>query len=198
VVWHFNPPSASHFGGVWERLIRTVRKVIAGVVPNTARLTDECLRTVLCEVESIVNSRPLTHVSCDPNDPMPLTPNQLIMLNKCPLPPPGSFQETDVYGRRWKCVQHIASEFWHRWIREYLPMLQSRSKWLHATLPIVVGDIVLIAGESSPRGVWPLAKVLEVRESLDGLVRSVRLRLKNGHEVLWPVSKCVKLESSLD
>jgi hypothetical protein len=198
VVWHFNPPSASHFGGVWERLIRTVRKVIAGVVPNTARLTDECLRTVLCEVESIVNSRPLTHVSCDPNDPMPLTPNQLIMLNKCPLPPPGSFQEADVYGRRWKCVQHIASEFWHRWIREYLPMLQSRSKWLHATLPIVVGDIVLIAGESSPRGVWRLAKVLEVRESLDGLVRSVRLRLKNGHEVLRPVSKCVKLESSLD
>lgn len=59
IKWEFNPPAASHMGGVWERQIRTVRKVLNAIIKNQT-LDDERLATLFCEVESIVNDRPLT------------------------------------------------------------------------------------------------------------------------------------------
>ena len=52
IEWHFNSLSASHMGGVWERLIRTTRRIMASVLPRTCRLIDEKLETVLCEIEA--------------------------------------------------------------------------------------------------------------------------------------------------
>ncbi|KAL0146900.1 hypothetical protein M9458_057839 [Cirrhinus mrigala] len=65
IQWIFNPPAASHHGGVWERQIRTIRK--------QQNVDDEGLQTVLCEVEAIVNDRPITKTSDDPNDTKSLT-----------------------------------------------------------------------------------------------------------------------------
>lgn len=48
IDWKVNPHHASHFGGVWERQIRTVRKVLNGVMKEQA-LTDEALSTLMCE-----------------------------------------------------------------------------------------------------------------------------------------------------
>ena len=60
----FNPPFASHFGGVFERQIGTIRKVLSGLLleQNTS-LTDECLSTLLHEVSAIINCRPLSHIN---------------------------------------------------------------------------------------------------------------------------------------
>ena len=41
IGWSFNPPSASHMGGVWERMIRTVRKVLLAIMPTHALMTDD-------------------------------------------------------------------------------------------------------------------------------------------------------------
>lgn len=73
IRWRFNPPTASHMGGVWERQIRTIRKLLS-VLMNQQQLTDEALQTFLCIVENVINNRPLTVVSDDPNDLEPLTP----------------------------------------------------------------------------------------------------------------------------
>ena len=196
VDWMFQTPMASHKGGVWERLIRTVRKVLVGIMPRNSRLTDECLQTVLCEVESIVNSRPLTKVSDDIRDESAITPNHLLLLNQKPVLSPGVFDETDLYRRRWKCVQHLANEFWRRWIREYLPDLNRRQKWFDQKQSVKIGDLVLLQDESVPRGVWPMGIVTDVKQSSDNLVRSVNLRLRNGKMLLRPVTKLVMLECS--
>ena len=50
VKWIFNPPSASHVGGVWERLIRSVRKILLSLT-NEQILSDESLNTFICEAE---------------------------------------------------------------------------------------------------------------------------------------------------
>jgi len=89
VQWVFNPPCGSHHGGLWERCIRTVRKVLNPPVREQV-LDDEELSTFTCEAESIVDSRPLTKVSDDVRDLEPLTPNHLLLLRYSQSFPPGS------------------------------------------------------------------------------------------------------------
>ncbi|KAK3745211.1 hypothetical protein QZH41_004250 [Actinostola sp. cb2023] len=96
IKWTFNPPAGSHHGGVWERCIRTVRKVMKAVVREQT-LDDEGLNTLMCEAESIINSRPLTKLSDDPRDMEPLTPNHLLLLHTGPTTPPGTFSKHDNY-----------------------------------------------------------------------------------------------------
>lgn len=78
VKWTFNPPATAHHGGVWERLIRMLKRILLSVTKQQT-LDDESLLTVMCEVEAILNSRPLTTISDDPNDLEPSTPNHLLL-----------------------------------------------------------------------------------------------------------------------
>ena len=116
VKWIFNPPGASHMGGVWERQIRTVRSVLNSVLSQQAP-DDEGLMTLFCCVESIVNGRPITKLSNDPKDPLPLTPNHLLLLRAGPSLPPGAFVKQDVYRHRWRQVQYLSDVFWSRWLK---------------------------------------------------------------------------------
>ena len=79
VRWVFNPPAASHMGGIWERMIRSVRKVLNALLKNQSP-NDEGLSTLMCEVEAILSCRPLTKVSDDPNGLQALSPNHLLLL----------------------------------------------------------------------------------------------------------------------
>ena len=58
INWSFNPPFASHFGGAWEKQIRTARKIMKNLSPGVV-YTGDVLQTVLCEVENVINFRPL-------------------------------------------------------------------------------------------------------------------------------------------
>ena len=163
VVWIFNPPYASHQGGAWERMIRIVRRVLTAIVNPNLTLSDEALSTVFCEVEGIVNSRPLIKLSSDTSDLDPLTPNHLLLMRGNASLPWTNASEGELYRRRWKMVQSLSSMFWKRWLREYLPELQRRMKWTQDCPNVKVGDLVLIVDELCPRGMWPLGLVDEVR-----------------------------------
>ena len=80
-------------------------------------LDDEGINTLMCEVEAIINGRPITKLSDDPRDMEPLTPNHLLMLRGGPTVPPATLTKQDIYGRRWRQVQYLANVFWRRWIR---------------------------------------------------------------------------------
>ena len=197
VKWSFIPPNAPHMGGIWERIVGVIKRVLSSLLMGDhARLTDEILDCVFCEVEAIVNSRPITKVSDSCNDPSALTPNHLLLMKDGPVLPPGVFKQNDMYKRRWKYVQHVSNEFWKRWLKEYLPELQKRSKWLKICENVGVGDLVLVVGENTPRYVWPIGVVSKVKKSDDGLVRSVTVRTKTS-ELCRPIHKIVLLESHL-
>ncbi|KXJ13779.1 hypothetical protein AC249_AIPGENE13314 [Exaiptasia diaphana] len=75
IIWRRNPPSASHMGGSWERQIRTIRSILRSLMHDFGHaIKDESLRTLLTEVESIINSRPLTFPPSDPLDLDHITP----------------------------------------------------------------------------------------------------------------------------
>ena len=176
-----NPPYASHMGGSSERQIRTVRSVLTSLLEETGRqLDDETFRTLLKEVQAIVNSRPMAlNDMSSPDLPDPLTPNHLLtMKSKVLMPPPGVFLREDIYlRRRWRRVQHLANVFWERWKKEFLLTLQPRKKWIKPQRNMVVNDVVIVKDENAPRNVWRLARVEEVFPSDDGLVRKVKLAM---------------------
>ena len=162
-------------------------------------LDDEGLSTLMCEVESIVNGRPITKVSDDPRDLHALTPNHLLLLRAGTSIPPGVFTEKDNYScRRWRQVQYLSNLFWRRWTREYLPSLQQRQKWHKVQGNLAINDIVLLMDESLPRSGWPLGRVLEVYyNQRGGLVRSAKVKTRS-KELVRPINKIVLLESSAE
>ena len=197
IEWSFIPPMASHMGGAWERMVGLVKRVMKSVLLGECRLSDEVLETVLCEIEGIVNGRPLTKLSDDANDVTPLTPNHLLMLKGGSAVPPGRFDANDIYRRRWRHAQHLANTFWRKWVRMYLPELQRRCKWTDTKPNLSVGDLVLITDMNTPRNLWPLALVVDATPGRDGLVRSVRLRTRTT-ELVRPITKVILLESATD
>ena len=72
IKWSLNPPCGSHHGGTWERCIRSLRKILRALLQEQTT-DDEGLATLMCEVESILNNRPLTVVSDDSRDLEPQT-----------------------------------------------------------------------------------------------------------------------------
>jgi len=139
-------------------------------------LDDESLQTFFVEIESILNNRPLTPVSDDPNDFSALTPMSFLHGSIDPVFPLDVFIESDGYRRSWRRVQLLADRFWARWLKQYLPMLQLRQKWLQPTRNLRVGDLVLMKNEAVRRGNWPKALVTDIFPDQDGIVRRVRIR----------------------
>ena len=148
---------------------------------------------IFCEIENIVNSRPMTKISDDVTDDVPLKPNHLLLMRGNLSYPWGVFYGGEVYRRHWKHAQNIVKVFWKRWLREYFPELQKRQKWLGIKSNLKVGDLVLVMDENAPKGSWPLGLIQEVSVGRDGLVRSARLKTVTS-VLTRPITKLVSLE----
>ena len=181
-------------------MIRTVRKVLDNILKDhQAKLDLDSFATLLCEVEYVVNSRPLTPESLtDPTSEVITTNHILTMKGELLLPPPGVFQRDDQYLRkRWRFVQYLANQFWYKWRKEYLSLLQERQKWKKERRNLNINDIVLVRDDDVPRAQWPLARIINVFPSEDGLVRSVELvTAATKNPIKRPVQKLVVLLES--
>ena len=94
ITWFFNHPTARHMGGIWERIMQSVKKILKALLSEQI-VGEESFLTVMAEAEAIVNSRPLTSNPDDPADAEPLTPNHLLLLRSNQPMPPGIFSKED-------------------------------------------------------------------------------------------------------
>lgn len=180
IEFKFNPPTASHFGGIFERLIRSAKKILSSLLGNQV-VTDEVMSTIFCEVEGVLNSRPLTPVIMDAQSDTPLTPNHLLFARSGGEFIPGLFNHKDCYGRRrWRQVQFLTDQFWMRWKQEYLQTLQVRQKWVSTKENLQQNDIVLIVDNTQPRGKWLTGRVTETIKDKLGRVRQVWVMSSQG------------------
>ncbi|KZC15198.1 hypothetical protein WN55_00443 [Dufourea novaeangliae] len=192
IDWHFIPPHAPHFGGLWESSVKSAKRHLLRVIGET-RLTFEELYTVLTQIEGCMNSRPLYPMSTDPSDLTPLTPGHF--LTGGPLTDLPSPDVTDVKVNRlsrFQLLQAMYQHFWRRWQQEYLHHLQQRNKW-KVDIPdqFGVGTMVVLKEDNLPPLRWKLGRITELHPGADHVTRVVSVQTANG-PVKRPVTKiCV-------
>ncbi len=192
INFQYNPPNSPHFGGSWEREIRSVKAALYTAI-GAQTVTEEVLRTVLIEIEGILNSKPLGYVSSDIADPDPVTPNSLLMGRLDSALPQVIYPESELLSRkRWRHSQILADQFWNCYLRNYLPGLQSRQKWQQEKDNLTVGTVVMIADPQFPRALWPTGKVKAVIPGTDGKVRAAEIQVKD-RTYIRPVVRLIKL-----
>ncbi len=174
IQWRFNPPYASHYGGVFERLIRAAKEALYHVLPSTVSLSLEQLYTSFAVVEAILNSRPLTYVSNDPMDLVPLTPNHFLYgASSLPL----FFPEANTsLAKRWSSLQQWTVSFQQAFAKQVRPHLQLATKKRAAGRDLQVGDVVTFFMPSASPS-WQLARIERVFPGQDKRVRTVELRV---------------------
>ena len=136
-------------------------------------------QTLLFEISGLLNSRPLTYGSSDPNDFQPITPKDFLAQPPVPNVPAGQFDDA-LPQERYRYVQRCTNLFWDLWIKLYLPTLITRKKWKQPVPNIEVGDVVLIADKNLPRGQWLTGRVTLIHPGHDKLVRVADVQTTNG------------------
>lgn len=193
--WHFIPPHSPNFGGLWEAGIKSTKQHLKRVIGNTT-LTFEEMTTMLSQVEACLNSRPLSQISENKDDPTPLTPGHFLVGEPLILIPESNFLYCNISSlKRWQLTQRMVQDFWHRWSREYLTQFYHRYKWSHQTPEPSLGRVVLVKEDDLPPAKWLYGLIVKKHPGLDGVTRVVSLKCK-GNIIKRPVSKlcCLPIE----
>ena len=173
-------------------MIKAAKKAFYAVFKDN-KVTDEDLITVFSGVEGMLNSRPLTYQTGDPRDDVPLTLNHFLYGQAG-----GSFAPGVEYKirfdprKRWRRVQEPISRVWQRWLKDYLPTLNTRPKWTSVEQDLKEGNIVLVLNPNLTRAKWPLGRITHTNPGQDGHTRVARVQC--GDKVMArPIHKLVPL-----
>ena len=198
IEWSFIPPSGPHWGGCWESLVKSFKRIFHALVDKKELRVDDFV-TLVTVVEGIMNRRPLLSVPSDVRDFHVLSPNDFLCPNV-----PATLSDAIVAGNplnaeelrsEWRRTRTLIDTFWTRWVKEYIASLQSLPKWRREKPNLGVGDIVLVINELAPREKWPMARVIQTFPDSHGHVRRVRLQNQHDRQFDREITKLVLLES---
>ncbi|XP_070170403.1 uncharacterized protein [Polyergus mexicanus] len=176
VKWHFIPPSAPHFGGLWEAGVKGLKFHLKRAI-GSRTLSQIEFATLLCQIEACLNSRPISALHDDPNDFSALTPGHFLVGRPLVSPPEESVLDIDSNRlSRWQQVRAILEQIWRSWSSDYLHTLQQRRKWQENKPELKINELVLLKNNLAPPSKWELARILDVHPGSDGHVRVVTLR----------------------
>lgn len=151
------------------------------VLDDGRRLTDEILMTSAAEAADIINSRPLVYASQESIEVDALTPNHFLRgicpNEPCQAAPPVS--PAEALRNSYRRTQQLTENMWQRWIREYVPTVNQRTKWFQETKNLNVCDLVYVV-EGTKRKCWVRGVIEEPIVSADGRVRQAWVRTNSG------------------
>lgn len=180
IDWNFIPACSPLFGGLWEAGVKSVKSHLKKVMVN-ASLNYEELNTLLTQIESILNSRPLTPLNSDPNDLEPLTPAHFLIGRSYMALPDRDFMHINSNRlRRFQHLQKLQQHFWARWSRDYLCQLQHRTKWKVGGTNINLDTLVLLKEDNTPPCHWKLGRVIQLYPGTGGAIRVVKVKCAQG------------------
>ena len=115
IIWKFNISLNPWKGTAWKSIVKLTKKTMKAVMKDRT-YHEESLITLLCEIETMLNSRPLLPCCNDPSDFDALIPNDFI-IKKFHNFAPGDFNKDDISLRKkLKSVQSYSNEFWRRFV----------------------------------------------------------------------------------
>jgi len=192
--WKFIPPSAPHMGGLWEAAVKSFKSHLLKIA-GKQKFNFEEFTTLLARIEAVLNSRPISSMTNDPNDFLPLTPGHFLGLSPLdrrisliPEPP----KENLSLINRWEKIKTLHHQFSIRWKEEYLKELHKRYKWQSPDRNLEIGEMVVLQDENLPPMEWKLGRVLETFPGRDGKVRAADVRTASG-VLRRPIVKIVPL-----
>lgn len=193
IVWRFNPPTAAWWGGWWERLIRSLKDLLKRMI-GSAKLTKLELEKCLIEVAYVMNERPLTTLTEDENDLIPLTPAMFMRdLPVAGLPESDKITRKDLQAAYRKII-NLKESLKARFRKEYLSnLIQKKSEV--STKDVEVGDVVLVGADNKKRFEWPLGRIMELIPGTDKKIRVAKVKTKNGI-LIRPLQRLFPLEVS--
>ena len=203
IIWKFNLPRASWWGGYFERMVGCVKRCLRKIL-GTSKLSQDELSTVLMEVENTLNTRPLTYLYDELGEV--LTPSHLLCSFRMSNLSENIKSEIDCHEdhnkltRRFLYLSYRLSHFWSRWRKEYITDLREYHKENNSKVNVVaVGDLVLIHDDNVKRGLWKMGVIETLIVGQDGKIRGAAVRKagKGKSEVVTrPLQKLVPLEIS--
>jgi Family of unknown function (DUF5641) len=176
IEWTFITPRSPHHGGAWEIMVKAMKRAMTALSKGQS-MNSDTFDTYLCLAMNMLNNRPLAK---HPNQENPhyLTPNDFVVGRQDTSLVPGV--EAIPYsklGNRWRQLETLGNQLWHRFIAEILPELSSREKWKSLQDNLKIGTLVLVLEPGLPRGVWKTGLITSVEEGKDGFERSVVVKV---------------------
>ncbi|GBL80190.1 hypothetical protein AVEN_29166-1 [Araneus ventricosus] len=197
ITLKFIAEGAPWWGGFWERLIRSVKTCLKRILGKSS-LTYEELYTVLVEIQAVINSRPITYLYSNVNEPDPLSPSHFLTGSKLTVLPSRNAMpkssKSDLI-KRWKHRLLLLDHFWKRFYKEYLLELRSA---MFSKIPMNSGqfkikDVVLIREDNVKRCNWKLGKIKTLYPGRDCKIRSCEIHVANG-TLRRPIERLYNLE----
>lgn len=193
IEWKFNPPAAPWWGGFWERLIGVLKRLLRRTLKR-ACLTYEEIFTVLIDCEATVNSWPITFVSDDRDDLVPLTSAHFLQeVTEVGVIDLDKIEECD-FNRRYKYRLKVKRELRCRFRNENLRALTRHKCKVKSTGTVKIGDIVLVGNDTKKRIDSPLGRVHSIDYGKDGEVRLVHVRTAKNKIVRTVIQRLYPLE----
>ncbi|XP_031352596.1 uncharacterized protein LOC116177688 [Photinus pyralis] len=180
IEFKFIPSYSPVFGGLWEAGVKSTKfhlKRIAG----KALLTYEQLNTIVVEIEGILNSRPITQITNDPSDLSYLTPAHFLIgvpITSYPQPDLTLIPENRV--NYWQRCIKMQQQFWEKWHKSYLTMLQNRPKWQQNRPNLQENMLVVLKEDNIPPLYWPMGRITKIIYGKDQKVRVVEVKTQKG------------------
>jgi hypothetical protein len=113
--WKFIPPSAPHFGGIWEAAVKSFKTHLKRCIGEaTLTFEDALWNRGMYELKA----DDFKALSSDPADPEVLTPGHFLIGRPILRNPEPSYIEERLHNR-WELVSQITQSFWKRWSMDY-------------------------------------------------------------------------------
>ncbi|GFS29183.1 DUF5641 domain-containing protein [Nephila pilipes] len=148
------------------------------------------MTTILCDVETVINSQPLIYLSEDPSD---FEPSLFIQNIKIVVVPDMDKLDKINLTKRWRYHQLLREQFRKTFRNEFLGLLEPlKRKFVR---PIEINDIVFVGQDNLKRSDWQICRVIDIYPGKDNQVRVIIVKTKAG-ELTRPVKKLYLLELS--